>query len=47
MSKEEAIAKAQESNMDLVLIALDNNRPITKILDYGKFKYDKKKKQKE
>ena len=46
MSKEEAIAKAQESNMDLVLIALDNNRPITKILDYGKFKYDKKKKQK-
>ena len=46
MSKEEAIAKAQESNMDLVLIVLDNNRPITKILDYGKFKYDKKKKQK-
>jgi len=32
--------------MDLVLIALDNNRPLTKILDYGKFKYDKKKKQK-
>lgn len=46
MLKAEAIEKAKESNMDLVLIALDNNRPITRIMDYGKFKYDKKKKNK-
>ncbi|SFW05879.1 translation initiation factor IF-3 [Chlamydia abortus] len=46
MLKTEAIKKAKESNMDLVLIALDNNRPITRIMDYGKFKYDKKKKNK-
>jgi translation initiation factor IF-3 len=46
MLKTEAIEKAKESNMDLVLIALDNNRPITRIMDYGKFKYDKKKKNK-
>lgn len=44
MLKTEAIEKAKESNMDLVLIALDNNRPITRIMDYGKFKYDKRKK---
>lgn len=46
MTKEEAISKAFEEKMDLVLIALDENRPITRIMDYGKFKYDKKKKQK-
>ncbi|GAA8715361.1 translation initiation factor IF-3 [Helicobacter pylori] len=46
MLKTDAIEKAKESNMDLVLIALDNNRPITRIMDYGKFKYDKKKKNK-
>ena len=46
MLKTEAIEKAKESNMDLVLIALDNNRPITRIMDYGKFKYEKKKKNK-
>lgn len=32
--------------MDLVLISIENNKPITRIMDYGKFKYDKKKKQK-
>ncbi|AWX69766.1 translation initiation factor IF-3 [[Mycoplasma] anseris] len=47
LTKEEAIEKARDYNMDLVLIALENNKPITRIIDYGKFKYDKKKKQKE
>lgn len=32
--------------MDLVLISI-NPKPIAKILDYGKFKYNRKKKQKE
>ncbi|BBU47388.1 hypothetical protein JPM2_0810 [Mycoplasmopsis felis] len=32
--------------MDLVLISVDP-KPIARILDYGKFKYDRKKKQKE
>lgn len=32
--------------MDLVLISVDP-KPIVRILDYGKFKYDRKKKQKE
>ncbi|WP_412031858.1 translation initiation factor IF-3 [Metamycoplasma buccale] len=47
LTKEEALDKAAEYNMDLVLIAIENNKPIARIIDYGKFKYDKKKKQKE
>ncbi|TPE57792.1 translation initiation factor IF-3 [[Mycoplasma] falconis] len=46
LTKDQAIEKAKEFNMDLVLIAIEQNKPITKILDYGKFKYDKKKKEK-
>ncbi|WP_241006051.1 translation initiation factor IF-3 [Mycoplasma enhydrae] len=47
LTKAEALDKAAEYNMDLVLISIENNKPITRILDYGKFKYDRKKKQKE
>lgn len=47
----EAVEMAREIKMDLVLISVDNSgpkpKPITRILDYGKFKYDRKKKQKE
>ncbi|WP_121940858.1 translation initiation factor IF-3 [Metamycoplasma subdolum] len=46
LTKEEALDKASELKMDLVLISIENNKPIARILDYGKFKYDKKKKQK-
>ncbi|BAP39463.1 translation initiation factor IF-3 [Metamycoplasma canadense] len=47
LTKEEALEKASEFKMDLVLISIENNKPITRIMDYGKFKYNKKKKQKE
>ncbi|MGX9359165.1 translation initiation factor IF-3 [Mycoplasma sp. 332] len=46
LTKEDALEKASEYKMDLVLISIENNKPITRIMDYGKFKYDKKKKQK-
>lgn len=46
LTKEEALDKASDYKMDLVLISIENNKPITRIMDYGKFKYDKKKKQK-
>ncbi|MDC8937686.1 translation initiation factor IF-3 [Metamycoplasma hyosynoviae] len=46
MTKEDAISHAEDKNLDLVLIALDNNKPIARLMDYGKFKYEKKKKQK-
>lgn len=46
MSREDALERAQNLKMDLVLISI-NPKPIARILDYGKFKYNRKKKQKE
>ncbi|WP_080571112.1 translation initiation factor IF-3 [Mycoplasmopsis canis] len=45
-TKTEALEMAISQKMDLVLISVDP-KPIVRILDYGKFKYDRKKKQKE
>lgn len=47
MSKANALSKAAELNMDLVIISNNPKQPVAKILDYGKFKYERKKKQKE
>ncbi|WP_406617273.1 translation initiation factor IF-3 [Mycoplasmopsis adleri] len=44
-STAEAIQLAKDQKMDLVLIAVDP-KPIARILNYGKFKYERKKKQK-
>ncbi|MDJ1646001.1 translation initiation factor IF-3 [Mycoplasma sp. M5725] len=46
METSRAIEMAKESKMDLVLIS-STPKPIAKILDYGKFKYDRKKKAKQ
>ncbi|MBR2022827.1 MAG: translation initiation factor IF-3, partial [Mycoplasmataceae bacterium] len=46
LTKTQALQKAQEMKMDLVLISI-NPKPIAKILDYGKYKYSRSKKQKE
>ncbi|WP_322901806.1 translation initiation factor IF-3 [Mycoplasmopsis felis] len=46
LTKSEALELAKNEKMDLVLISVDP-KPIARILDYGKFKYDRKKKQKE
>ena len=47
MSREEALGLAEEKNLDLVCIAPKAEPPVCKILDYGKFKYDQQKKEKE
>ncbi|MCF0143998.1 MAG: translation initiation factor IF-3 [Firmicutes bacterium] len=47
MSREDALAMAEEKNLDLVCIAPKAEPPVCKILDYGKFKYDQQKKEKE
>lgn len=47
MSREEALAKADESKLDLVCISPKANPPVCKILDYGKYKYELQKKEKE
>jgi translation initiation factor IF-3 len=43
----EALAKAQELGLDLIEISPNANPPVCKITDYGKFKYEQKKKDKE
>ncbi len=43
----EALAKAQELGLDLIEISPNANPPVAKITDYGKYKYEQKKKDKE
>jgi translation initiation factor IF-3 len=46
LSKKEALEKAEELGMDLIEISPDAKPPVAKIMDYGKFQYDQKKKLK-
>lgn len=46
LSKNEALKKAEELGMDLIEISPDARPPVAKIMDYGKFLYDQKKKLK-
>ncbi|MEQ1906356.1 MAG: translation initiation factor IF-3 [Pirellulaceae bacterium] len=39
----EALARAREVGLDLVEVSPDSKPPVCRILDYGKFKYDKNK----
>ena len=43
----DAINVAKDRKMDLVEIAPNNNPPVCKIIDYGKFKYQEQKKKSE
>jgi translation initiation factor IF-3 len=47
MHLSEAQKYANESEMDLVLIAPQANPPVVKIMDYGKYKFDQQKREKE
>lgn len=47
MSRDDALDLAEQKNLDLVCIAPKAEPPVCKILDYGKFKYDQQKKEKE
>ena len=47
MSSDEALKIADSKGLDLVLIAPDAKPPVCKIMDYGKFRYQQEKKQKE
>ena len=47
MSRDEALALSEEKKLDLVCIAPKANPPVCKILDYGKYKYELQKKEKE
>ena len=43
----EALARAEEVGLDLVEIVSTSNPPVCKIINYGKFKYDQTKREKE
>lgn len=47
MSTKDAIDKAYESDMDLVMVAPNAAPPVCKILDYNKYKFEMAKKEKE
>jgi translation initiation factor IF-3 len=47
ISSKEAIAKAEEMGLDLIEISPKAKPPVAKIMDYGKYQYDMKKKAKE
>ena len=47
MAIEEALRHAEEAELDLVKIAPNANPPVCRIVDYGKFRYEQLRKQKE
>ena len=47
MSAKDALDKAYDEDLDLVLVAPNGNPPVCKILDYSKFKFEMAKKEKE
>lgn len=42
-----ALQKAKEASLDLVEISPNNNPPVAKIMDFGRYKYELEKKEKE
>lgn len=47
LSFKDAILKAQSLGLDLIEISPNANPPVAKIMDYGKFQYDEKKKERQ
>ena len=47
VSTSKALAMAEEADLDLVLVSPNQEPPVAKILDYGKYKYELEKKAKE
>ena len=47
LATQEALKKAEEAGLDLVEIVPGANPPVCKIIDYGKYRYDQTKREKE
>lgn len=47
MSTSEALKLAEDQDLDLVLVQATAKPPVAKIMDYGKFKFDAQKRQRE
>ena len=46
ISTDQALSLARQAGLDLVEVSPTERPPVCRIMDYGKFKYDRKKKQK-
>ncbi|MBM7555005.1 translation initiation factor IF-3 [Thalassobacillus pellis] len=46
-SRQEALEIAQNANLDLVLVAPNAKPPVCRIMDYGKYRFEQQKKEKE
>jgi translation initiation factor IF-3 len=44
MTSEDALARAEEAGLDLVEVAPGSRPPVCRIMDYGRYKYEQKKK---
>ena len=47
MSSSDALKIAGQKNLDLVMIAPQAKPPVCKIMDYGKYKFEQQKREKE
>ncbi len=47
ISLQDALTRAEEKNLDLVLVAPNTNPVVCKIMNYGKYKFEQAKKEKE
>lgn len=47
METKDAIAMAEDQGLDLIEVSPQADPPVAKIMDYGKYQYDQKKKQRE
>jgi len=46
-SKQEALKLAEDNNLDLVLVSPNAKPPVAKIMDYGKYRFEQQKRQRE
>ncbi len=46
-SKQEALEIAEKSNLDVVLVSPNAKPPVARIMDYGKYRYEQQKKERE
>ena len=47
MSRDEALDMAEEKKLDLVLVSSNPENPVCKIMNYGKYKFEQSKREKE
>lgn len=47
VQRKEALRLAEEANMDLVLVSPNAKPPVARVMDYGKYRYEQQKKERE